>query len=80
MGGSITGNGGDEISEHLDELHLKFQLPKGKVASIMGIMNLLQSKFDVLEIEIIANKGKMLKQDFEDKIQEAFNQLGIKIK
>ncbi|MEW6380665.1 MAG: DUF499 domain-containing protein [bacterium] len=34
-----------------DKIHLRFQVPKGKVANIMGVMNLLQSKFAILEME-----------------------------
>ena len=43
----------------------------------MGIMNLLQSKFENLEIEIMATDGSISDQDYEDKIMEAFRQLGI---
>lgn len=63
----------------MDNVHLKFTIPKGKVSNIMGIMNLLQLKFDVLEIEINARKGVIKTQEYEDKILEAFSQLGIKI-
>ena len=43
----------------------------------MGELNLLQSKFDLLEIELIAKQGEISKQDIEDKIQETFRQLNI---
>ena len=43
----------------------------------MGVINLLQSKFENLEIEIIAQEGKISEQDYEDKIKETFRQLGI---
>jgi rubrerythrin len=39
----------------------------------MGIMNLLQSKFENLEIEILAEDGEISEQDYEDKIKEALN-------
>jgi len=61
------------------KVHLKFQVPKGKVAQIMGVMNLLQSKFGNLEIEIIATNGQISEQDYEDKIKETFRQLGIEV-
>ncbi|MGH7889967.1 MAG: DUF499 domain-containing protein, partial [Thermodesulfobacteriota bacterium] len=35
-----------------DKIELRFRIPKGKVSSIMGVMNLLQSKFETLEMEI----------------------------
>ncbi len=59
------------------EIQLRFKVPKGKIANIMGVMNLLQSKFETLEIELIANDGAITEQDYEDKIKEAFRQLGI---
>ena len=40
-------------------------------------MNLLQSNFDSLQIELVATEGQMSDQDYEDKIKEAFVQLGI---
>lgn len=61
------------------EICLRFAIPKGKVASIMGVINLLQSKFDLLEIELVASNGEISEQDYEDKIREAFRQLGITI-
>jgi hypothetical protein len=61
----------------IDKIQLRFQVPKGKIASIMGVMNLLQSRFETLEIELIANEGSISEQDYEDKIKEAFRQLGI---
>ncbi|MDI6791675.1 MAG: hypothetical protein QME81_02235 [bacterium] len=54
-------------------------MPKGKVASIMGVINLLQSKFETLKIELIARDGTISEQDYEDKIEEAFRQLGIEL-
>lgn len=62
-----------------DGIQLRFQVPKGKVANIMGVMNLLQSKFETLEIELTARDGTISEQDYEDKIKEAFRQLGIEI-
>ena len=60
-----------------DSVHLKFTIPRGKVAGLMGVMNLLQSNFDSLQIELIATEGQMSNQDYEDKIKEAFVQLEI---
>lgn len=63
-----------------DKIQIKFKIPKGKVASIMGVMNLLQSKFENLEIELIATDGSISEQDYDDKVIEAFRQLGIKLR
>ena len=58
-------------------VRLKFTVPRGKVAGLMGVMNLLQSNYDNLQIELLATEGQMSNQDYEDKIKEAFVQLGI---
>ena len=60
-----------------NNVHLKFTIPRGKVAGLMGVMNLLQSNFESLQIELLATEGQMSDQDYEDKIKEAFVQLGI---
>jgi len=71
---------GDSIlDDSMREVQLRFQVPKGKVTNIMGVMNLLQSKFDTLEIEVVAKDGGISKQDYEDKIEETFMQLGIEL-
>ena len=61
------------------EVHLQFTVPKGQVAGLMGVMNLLQLNFNNLQIELQATDGEMSEQDYEDKIKEAFAQLGIDI-
>ncbi len=65
------------VGKMRESIQLKFQVPKGKVANIMGMMNLLQSKFDTLEIELAAKGGAISEQDYEDKIRETFRQLGV---
>ena len=60
-----------------NSVYLKFTIPKGKVSGLMGVMNLLQSNFENLQIELQATGGQMSNQDYEDKIKEAFVQLGI---
>lgn len=68
-----------EPSKALTIVHLKFNLPKGKVSGIMGVMHLLQSKFEKLNVEITAEEGAISEQDYEDKIKETFRQLGIEV-
>lgn len=72
-----TSEGSKPQIETQKQLSLKFKIPKGKVSSIMGVMNLLQSKFNILEIELNAKEGEISKQDIEDRIQETFRQLNI---
>ena len=60
-----------------NEVSLKFTIPKGKVSDIMRVMSLLQLNFDNLKVELWATEGQISDQDYENKIKEAFVQLGI---
>ncbi len=60
-------------------IKLRFTIPRGKVANIMGVMNFLQSRFNTLEVELHAKDGSISEQDYEDKIKETFRQLGIEV-
>ena len=61
------------------QLHLQFTVPKGKVAGLMGVMNFLQHRFNRLKIVLSAEDGEITEQEYEDKIKEAFRQLGIEV-
>lgn len=65
------------IGKVSNQLSLKFKVPKGKVSGIMGVMNLLQSKFNTLEISLSAKDGSISQQEIDDKIAETFRQLNI---
>jgi len=67
------------VEQHRKSLLFRFIVPRGKVSNIMGVINYLQTKFDVLEIEVIATHGKISNQEIDDKLREAFRQLGIEI-
>ncbi len=56
---------------------MQFTVPQGQLSSLMGMMNLLQRDFSTLQIELTATDGEMSEQDYEDKIKEALDQLGI---
>jgi len=80
----IPGDTGAEIGGRVSILHkrrlrLRFTVPKGRVAGLMGVMNLLQHKFDRLDVVLSAEHGEISEQEYEDKIQEAFRQLGIEV-
>jgi len=79
IGEGPTTDKGPTDKDHptLDKINLKFQVPSGRISDIMGIMNLLQSKFDTLEIELTAKGGEISEQDYKDKIEEALRQMGI---
>ena len=73
-------NGGEESGLSPDSrtsVQLEFTLPQGQVSSLMGMMNLLQANFRSLQIKLRATDGEMSEQDYEGKIKEAFDQLGI---
>ena len=75
--GEDNGDSSPPGSSGRKEIHLQFTVPKGKVAGLMGVMNLLQANFDNLRIDLRATDGEISEQDYEDKIKEAFAQLGI---
>lgn len=43
----------------------------------MGVMNLLQSKFARMDVTLSVNDGQLSEQDYEDKVREAFRQMGV---
>ena len=80
--GPTGGEGGEKKGDQpriRKEIDLKFALPKGKVSSLLGILNLLQTKFQTLSFEIHGEDGELTEDEFEDKIMEAFRQMGIEI-
>ncbi|MEK7784044.1 MAG: hypothetical protein AAB658_01305, partial [Chloroflexota bacterium] len=62
------------------QLDFNFTVPKGKVASLMGVLNYLQSKYERMDLSLHLEKGQMSEQEFEDKVKEAFRQMGIDLK
>lgn len=61
------------------QLHFNFIVPKGKVSSLMGVLNFLQSRYSKVEISLNLGDGQLTEQEFEDKVKEAFRQMGIEI-
>jgi hypothetical protein len=64
----------------LRQLSFNFTVPKGKVASLMGVLNYLQSKYEHMDISLHLDRGQMTEQEYEDKVKEAFRQMGIDLK
>jgi hypothetical protein len=64
----------------LGQLSFNFTVPKGKVASLMGVLNYLQSKYEHMDISLHLDRGQMTEQEYEDKVKEAFRQMGINLK
>lgn len=65
--------------ETIQRLEFSIEIPKGKVSDILKILNFIQSKFDKVEIKIVAEEGEIEKEDYDNKIKEALKQLGINI-
>ena len=61
------------------QLDLGFVVPKGKVSSLLGVLNYLQSRYGRIEINLRALDGELSEQEYEDKIKEAFRQMGIEL-
>ena len=55
---------------------MDFKLPKGKVAGLQRVLNLLQHNFQDLHVEIVADNGKMTEDDYDTKIFDAFQMMG----
>jgi hypothetical protein len=54
------------------QLHLNIVVPKGKVASLMDVLNYLQSHYNKLEIMVNVGDGQLSEQEYEDKVKEPF--------
>ncbi|MCZ7547634.1 MAG: hypothetical protein M5U11_00550 [Anaerolineales bacterium] len=67
------------VAGKYQQLHFNFVVPKGKVSSLMGVFNFLQSRYNHVEISLNLGDGHLSEQEFEDKVKEAFRQMGIEI-
>jgi hypothetical protein len=61
----------------LDHVTLEFEVPRGRISQLMGMMSFLQSKFHDLRITIRAKEGSISEDDYVNKIKETLKQLGI---
>jgi len=61
----------------LDHLTLEFEVPRGRISQLMGMMSFLQSKFHDLRITVKATEGSISEDDYVNKIKETLKQLGI---
>jgi len=84
-GGSSTGGekgtGGSQTTfTDMKALRLSFTIPMGKVSNILGVMNFLTNRFKKVDITIEAQDGALSEQDYENKIKEAFEQIGVELR
>lgn len=58
---------------------LRFGVPQGQVASLMGLLNFLQSRFKRMDLTLSVEDGDISDQDYEDKVKETFRQMGVEV-
>ncbi len=80
VGAAVGGAGGGVLLPLRRRVQLHFSVPRGKVSGLMGVMNLLQHKFSRLDVVLVAEDGEISEQEYEDKVREAFRQLGIEVR
>lgn len=61
----------------ITRLRLIFRLPRGKVSDVLQVIRYLQTKFEAIGMELALDNGGISERDYEDKIEEAFRQMGI---
>jgi len=72
---------GKVIKKEISKINIpKFILPKGKVSSLLGLLNYIQTKFEKIQIKIEASEGGIDEGEYQDNIKEALKQIGIDIK
>src|SRR5665647_500378 len=67
---SIRKDGPPPLGER-QKVHMRFVLPKGKVADIMHLVYYLESVFSNVQIELKADGGQITDAEYEGKIEEA---------
>src|SRR5208283_4643052 len=73
--------GGSQTSlTDMKALRLSFTIPMGKVSNILGVINFLTNRFKRVDITIEAHDGSLSEQDYENKIKEAFEQIGVELR
>ncbi|MGB9617733.1 MAG: DUF499 domain-containing protein, partial [Desulfomonilaceae bacterium] len=65
--------------QRTSRIKLRFILPKGKASNLLGVINFIQTNFGELRVELHAQDGGMSQQDYEDKVLEAFRQMGVEV-
>ena len=69
----------DDIKRKYGHLHLEFELPKGKASQIFNLVNFLHTKFNKIKISLICDNGFINENEYEQKVKETFEQLGIRL-
>lgn len=66
-----------ETDDAITKLRLIFRLPSGKVSDVLQVIRYLLTKFEAIGMELALDNGEISERDYEDKIEEAFRQMGI---
>ncbi|MCD6239886.1 MAG: ATP-binding protein [Thermotogae bacterium] len=76
-----VGNKGQPACKEYKRIHLKLNVPLGKMSDTVRIANYLKTLFDerVIKIEIFAQNGSIKVTDYENKVEEALKQAGIEV-
>lgn len=59
-----------------DSLNLEFNIPEGGMSDVWGIMRLINTKFNSIQLSIMAKDGAITKSDLKT-IHESFREIGI---
>jgi len=80
--GFTTTEKGEEITPNnvKKSLLISCNIPKGKVSGLVGVINYLTSKYSSVTITLESEGGEITDQEFEEKIQEAFEQMGVDVR
>ena len=83
QGSDVTSTEGAEPQQAGEDvfrqLRLRFKLPRGKLSDVLSVIRYLQSKFEGTRVELSLEKGAMSERDYQDKVVEAFRQMGIDV-
>ena len=73
----FTGTSTSSTIDEISEIQITFEVPRGQVSQIMGLMNFLQQKYQKLSLQIGATDGTMTDGELSDHVKETLKQLGI---
>jgi len=71
---------GAEAGTLREALTLRFTLPFGQASSLLGLLTLLQQRFQTMRITIELRDGNISEAEIEDKVRETFRQIGVDVK
>lgn len=67
----------EQQPEHTN-LVLRFPVPKGKVSSILGMLNFLQSRYASMGVTLHLENGSLTEQEYDEKVEATLQQLGVR--